>query len=427
MMIVGPWYLRLLEGVGKVYLRDEQLLIDELERFYSGDHRLIIAFRHVAKEDAPVMMYTLSRRIQRFIRKRNRNKPKAERIIAHAQFLYGSDVLEWAGKAAAWLFPRIGCVPVQNRGANKNGLNILRKAMREGKFPIALAPEAQVTYQMYMCSSIAPGIASLATWGEESSKEVTIIPISLGYRHSEEPENFIRSVLARWESQTGIPLEGRDKHPILTLLQEATVKTVIMLEQLFQIELPTDSTSTLRDRILTICDKALVQAESMAGLDREGSLLDRVFRLRYRGVEDIHPQEFNPKHLSPVGRSIADRHAMEAHIYLRHSQLVDVLEYIDPSYIAAPCSAGRACEYALNLLDVTNRLSGGNINTRYSPRGKAALVDVGKPIRLSKIQAKGTAGNRKKRLQQISEAVSDSLQDVSRSMEGHWENRYFES
>jgi hypothetical protein len=78
-------------------------------------------------------------------------------------------------------------------------------------------------------------------------------------------------------------------------------------------------------------------------------------------------------------------------------------------------------------LDVTNRLSGGNINTRYSPRGKAALVDVGKPIRLSKIQAKGTAGNRKKRLQQISEAVSDSLQDVSRSMEGHWENRYFES
>lgn len=426
-MLVGGTYLRLVEGVEKVHLHDEHILIDELERFYKGDHRLIIAFRHVAKEDAPVMMYTLSRRIQRLIRRRNRHKPKSERIIAHAQFLYGSDVLEWAGKAAAWLFPRIGCVPVQNRGTNKNGLDILRLAMRDGKFPIALAPEAQVTYQMYNCSSIAAGVSSLATWAEESSKHVTIIPISLGYRHTEEPETFIRSVLARWEHQTGIPLEGLGDLPILTLLQDATVKTVILLEQLFQVSVPTDSTMTLRRRILAVCDKALSQAESLADLRSEGSLLDRVFRLRYRGVEDIHPQEFNTKELSPLGRNIADRHAMEAHIYLRHSQLVDVLEYIDPSYIASPCSAGRACEYALNLLDVTNRLSGGNINTRFSPRGKLALVDVGKPVRLSEIQAKETTGNRKKRLQQISDAVYRGLQEVSQSMEDRWESRYFES
>lgn len=427
MMVVGGSYLRLVEGVKKVLLHNEHVLIDELERFYNGNHRLIIAFRHVAKEDAPVMMFSLSRRIQRLIRKRNRNKPKGERIIAHAQFLYGSDVLEWAGKAAAWLFPKIGCVPVQNRGANKNGLNILRKAMRDGKFPIALAPEAQVTYQMYRCSSIAAGVSSLATWGEESSKDVTIIPVSIGYRHTKEPEAFIRSVLARWEHQTGLRLEGRKEQPILALLQQATIQTVSMLEELFQISVLTNSESPIRERILAICDKALAQAESLAQLRTEGSLLDRVFRLRYRGVEDIHPQGFDPRNLPPLGRNLADFHAMEAHIYLRHSQLVDVLEYIDPSYIVAPCSAGRACEYVLNLLDVTNRLSGGNINTRYSPRGKLALVDVGVPVRISEVSSHNPKGNRRHKLQQITETVFEGLQKVSQEMEPRWESKFFET
>ena len=428
MILIGGWYLRLFEGIRRLDLYNERTLIEELEQFYRNDHRLIIAFRHAAKEDAPVMMYALNRKLHRFIRKRNRNKGKHERIIAHARFLYGSDVLEWAGKMAAWLFPKIGCVPVQNRGSNRQGLTILRREMREGTFPIALAPEAQVTYHMYRCSDVAPGIASLASWGAESSKDVTVVPVAIGYRHAEDPDGHIRSVLRRWQQRTGLELEGREEVPILELLIKATELTVHLLESVYPPANDRDMANlTVRERIISVCETALTKAETIAGITSEGSLLDRVFRLRYLGVEAVHPEEYDPGALPPLGRNIADMHALEAHVYLRHAQVVDVLEYIDPSYIAPPCSAGRACEYALNLLDVVNRLEGGNINTRFSPRGKEALVYVGTPLRVHELLQKGSADTRKKKLRTIIEAVHAALDSTSGEMEKRWEHTTFES
>ena len=428
MILVGGWYLRLFEGVRNVSLHNESTLIEELEQFYRNDHRLIIAFRHAAKEDAPVMMYALNRKLHRLIRKRNRNKLRHERIIAHARFLYGSDVLEWAGKMAAWLFPKIGCVPVQNRGSNRQGLTILRKEVREGTFPIALAPEAQVTYHMYRCSTVAPGIGSLAVWGAESAKDVTVVPIAIGYRHAEDPEQCIRSLLRRWEQQTGLSLEGRDKRPILELLGLATTLTVDLLETVYTPSRePLAHEPTLRERIVAVCEVALTKAETLAGIESEGSLLDRVFRLRYLGVEAVHPEQYDPSSLPQLGRSVADMYALEAHVYLRHAQVVDVLEYIDPSYIAPPCTAGRACEYALNLLDVVNRMEGGNINTRYSPRGKDSMVHIGTPLRLSQVLNTAPSSTRKRQLKSIMDSVHTSLDTTSKEMESHWEHTTFDS
>ncbi|HCG63076.1 MAG: hypothetical protein A2Y31_13630 [Spirochaetes bacterium GWC2_52_13] len=426
MIVVGGWYLRILEGVRNVEIADAELLIDELERFYNGEQRLVIAFRHVAKEDAPVMMYALNRKLQRMIRKRNRTRRKEDRIIPHARFLYGSDVLDWAGKAAAWLFPKIGCVPVQNRGNNKNGLDILRREMRDGTFPIALAPESQVTYHMYRCSPLAAGVASLAVWGGSDDKEVTIIPVAIGYRHGGDPLQVIRNVMHRWEEQTGLHLENPESRPPLELLLEATQLTVELLEQLYAIDRKKDD-GNLRDRILHICEIAMRKAEMLALVEPQGSLLDRLFRIRYSAVEAIHPHRFIPNQLPQLGRSIADFHALEAHVYARHSQLVDVLQYVDPSYIAAPCSTGRACEYALSLLDVLNRVQGGNINTRYSPKGKKALVSVGSPVRVSEIEKTAMGLSRKERLSKLSEAIFEALQTTSEAMEPLWEPQVFDA
>ena len=421
MRLVGKWYLRVFEGIDSVDIDHPGILMDALERFYTGEQRLIIAFRHVAKEDAPVMMYALNNRLRRLIRQRNRTLGPAARIIGHAQFLYGSDVLDWAGKAAAWLFPKIGCVPVQNRGSNRNGLDILRKQMQEGLFPIALAPESQVTYHMYACSPLAPGVASLALWGEHDDKSVVVIPVAIGYRHSDEVDTFIRSSLQRWETLTGMVLTDREHAPVLTLLLEATEKTVSMLESWYDMEILTEKRST-RQRDLDICERSMRKAEQLAKVEPEGNLLDRLFRIRYRGVEAIHPHHFDPRELPPLGRSLADFSALEAHVYLRHSQLVDVFQYLDPAYIDAPCSEGRACEYVLNLLDVINRLQGGNVNTRFSPAKKEALVSIGTPVQISDIRAHG----RRERLAAIGDAVFDALQKTSVEMEKSWEHHKLE-
>lgn len=419
MIFVGGWYLRLFERVRKVELHNEEKIIQELEKFYQGENRVIIAFRHAAKEDAPVMMYALNRRLNRKIRSANRRRRGTKKIIGHAKFLYGRDVLDWAGKAAAWLFPRIGCVPVQNRSTNRTGLTILRTEMQEGRFPIALAPEGQVTYHMYQSSEISSGIASLAYWGQQSTKNVTVVPVALTYRHTDDPDLFIREMLLKWEKLSGQSLERAHDTPIIQLLIQATEKTVELLEQVYSIA--SDIQSDLRDRIIAVCEKALQTAEMMCGLQAEGTLLDRLFRIRYQGVEAIRPELFDPKELPPVQRSIADLHALEAHVYLRHSQIVDVLQYIDPDYISPPCSSGRACEYVLNLLDVLNRVRGGNINTRYTPKGKRAMVSFGEPVRLQEIrQLEGLP--RKERLKAITEIVRDALDEVSHHTESIWED-----
>jgi hypothetical protein len=421
MITVGSWYLRFVEGVSKIHIHNEEQLMDELESFFANDHRLIIAFRHVAKEDAPVLMYALNRKLQHLARKRNRSKLPNERIIPHAQFLYGSDVLEWAGKAAAWLFPRVGCIPVQNRVLHKQSLNMLRTEIQQGSFPIALAPEGQVTYHMYHCSPIASGIVSLADWAAQNAQEVTILPIALGYRHAQDQTSFIRTVLTRWQNQTGIILKDVKKSSILDLLHEATNHTVTLLESLYSCNQEGHTTTTLRERILALCEVVMERAESIAQSPSEGPILDRIFRLRYLGLNAIRPHH-NGNVQSPIYRSFADVKAMEAHTYLQHTQLVDVLEYIDPVYITSPCTAGRACEYALNLLDVTNRIQEGNINSRYSPRRKGAYVYIGEAIHLEKDKTKTEPLSRKNRYHTLIQTVQEALETTSREMEDFIEN-----
>ncbi|TVQ28877.1 MAG: hypothetical protein EA382_00990, partial [Spirochaetaceae bacterium] len=100
-------------------------------------------------------------------------------------------------------------------------------------------------------------------------------------------------------------------------------------------------------------------------------------------------EDVDPDRLSPAERALADHRAELAAAAQRHEQIVDVLEYVRPDYIAAGCSTKRLVEYALNLLDVTNRMRGGNIDSRYSPSGKRAHLLFGDPIDASACLAAG--------------------------------------
>ena len=171
--MIAPLYLRKAEGVSSVTIEHLELLFEAFKNHFSGRKKLIIAFRHVAKEDAPVLMYLIHKKLKKAIRTYNKTVDRNERIIGHAQFLYGADVLEWAGTLAAYVFPRLGAIPVINRTNNSKGLSLLKETMKKGEFPVALAPESQVTYHMGTVAQTSKGISSLAFWGEN----VSIIPI----------------------------------------------------------------------------------------------------------------------------------------------------------------------------------------------------------------------------------------------------------
>ena len=394
MRSVGKLYLRFFEGVSSVSLKKDGSLINGFHAFYAEDTRLILTFRHSAKMDAPVLLYSLSKLLGKSARKQGLPMP----TVPHVRFLYGKDVLNWAGMAAVWLFPRIGNIPVVNGESNRDSLSLLRSEIKSGRFPIALAPEGQVTYHMYRCSPIASGTASLAKWGIESGKDVTIIPIIIGYRYADDYAEFVLDMLGRWEKETGISLhlEGlstsakNEKSPLQTqqkifnFLLDATHQTLLLLEDFYHLEKNSDihmhNTEGLTGRISRVCESALHAAELLVPIEPQGSWLDRVFRIRYKGMSNLYPETFDPRKLHAFPRNIADFRSIEARIYLRHSQIVDVLEYFDTSYIEPPCEPERYCEYALNLLDVINRMKGGDINSRYNPGNIQAFVSAGEPI-----------------------------------------------
>ena len=114
------------------------------------------------------------------------------------------------------------------------------------------------------------------------------------------------------------------------------------------------SPEALRRRIVALCDTVLRVGENVHGLAAEGSLLDRVFRLRDAGWRRMFRDDLEK--LSPVERSLADAAAEEAKIAARHMELVDVLEYLDPAYMSPEGPFERLVEYAVNLQDVVNRL-----------------------------------------------------------------------
>ncbi len=75
-------------------------------------------------------------------------------------------------------------------------------------------------------------------------------------------------------------------------------------------------------------------------------------------------------------------------------------------------------EVCLTLLDVLNRLRGGTINTRFSPKGKVGGLYIGDPLRLKTII--GDEGGRKGRLGAIQHAVQNGLQTASEALEEQW-------
>ena len=382
--LAGSLYVRLALGINVLKLANPEVLSNEIKAFKEGRQSLIITFRHTAKEDAPALLVAVKE--------------------SHLCFLYGRDVLNWAGRVTRFLFPRLGFVAVQNRGNNKEGMHYLRKEVQQGRFPIALAPEGQVTYHGHRCEPIEMGVANLASWALEGGKEVVILPIAIGYRYADDLE----TLLARWQKETGEALTQTGMHQRLF---EACNKSLELVASFFGIPLPEEADFIIRRNLL--CEALLCLGEAQAGIQgEEGSILDRLFRLRYRGEDTLFNQEEQAHSL--LQRAKATYRQAGAHHSLRISQVVDILEYLDPSYLHEGEEENRLFEVALNLLDINNRLCGGSINTRYSPKGKRATILAGEPIRLTAQPADN--GGRRKRLTLIHEAVYRGLQQASRDL-----------
>lgn len=434
--LLSPLYLRFGEGVSRVEVEGVTTLVEEYHRFRRGESRLVVPFRHPSASDAAVVGYLFGRRLPELARREGR----PIRGPAFVHFLYGRGVPLWAGPPTGWLLPRLGAIPVYHQRIDSRGMRAVREALKVGRFPVALAPEGQVTYYNKKVGELELGTGRIALWGTEDLRapgettEVRILPISLEYRYGPGAGASLDKALRWIEEQTGIAAGSDHRRPgpeIYRALLRMTEALLDFLDRLYAPFLrirgateperrsatgahrPTGWAESLTVRVTATCEAVLRAGEAVHNLSEEGPLLKRVLRLRDAGWRRMYRDDL--EELRPAERVFADTLAKQAHDAKLHMEVADALEYLDPCYIAPEGPFERFLEYALTVQDVVNRLGGGTIASRMRPSGRVAIVTVGDPRGVTNLTGAGEIGASGRRAAaQVNEYIRSEFQRLIR-------------
>ncbi|MFP4365067.1 MAG: hypothetical protein ACLFR1_14490, partial [Spirochaetia bacterium] len=344
--------------------------------------------------------------------------------MPNAHFLYGRNVPNYSGKITEWLFPSLGHIPVLNAAVDRKSMENIRDAITSGSFPIALAPEGQVTYHMHKVENIERGTAVMAQWAHKElsqkgeAKDIRILPIAIGYQFLRGYEELFNDVLSRLREETGLDLIKEDDwYATWYSAGKQVLQHIEQMLQKYHEKAFTDYAPDEKEQIEQLCKKILTISEEMSGLSANNdSIINRVFKVRYSAMRKQYREDVDPEKLPPLEKIVADYHAAEAHMYLRYNEIVDILEYIDFDYIYPGCKENRLAEFALNILDIVNRAEGGSISTRYYPKGRSPIMYIGEPISTIDILNDEDIGRREK-ANQINDMLFRGMSETSEKLE----------
>ena len=408
--LFAPLYLRAALHLRVQPLQHIEPLLDEFKRFFENESKLILVFRHVHVHDAQVMFYLLNNIVHFQAKKRRILYP----YRPHAHFLYGRGVPVWGGAYLEWLFSRLGGIPVHHRKLDREGLDVVRRYLQQGPYPIALAPEGQVTYHNELVYDIEPGFAQLAMWARHDaakaggSQDVRILPISQYYDYGEEGVHIRSRLIDRIIRETGIELEGplepnRPAKPILRQIgAELLTKIEVFYAQFYNIPALTPVHSERdkggrpgrqecsRRRVEHLVDQVLKMQERRLGIQHPPKgFTPRIYIVRLEGWNRIFVRNSanneQRKNAAPLEHELQNFIATEAGLFARHLEVVDLLAYFQPEYALESDDANRHIEFLLNLLDAVNRLKGGTIGQREHTRSTKVKLSIGNPISLNSL------------------------------------------
>lgn len=400
--IVGPLYRRLGMGIPRIEIVDAQNEDSVYRNNVPASTKRIYAFRHPSPDD-PQVVFTVLDALHRPGGTLHRNRSTTRRVIGASQspiFLYGRDVPIWAGPIAAWLLPRIGAISVFHEQVQRDSMDEVYRAFRNDPSPIALAPEAQITYHNYRVAPTQRGTARLsveaAVARRDSDTAVEVVPIGLEYRYPDRDNRRLRRLIAAIDRRIyrdgSISVVHDDA--FVGALWKRWDQMISILEARYRLKTPgTDEIDAehFNDRVARVTQAALHAGETSFGLPIDHTLdpISRVFRLRRTYWNALFPQPGT----SNIENELLDLDSIRARMEARHFQLVDVTAYLDFTYLetrgivpGAPCPpAGstdhaRLVEYVLLLGDILGRVMGHTIAARPSWRGRRCIVRFGSPI-----------------------------------------------
>jgi len=405
--LLARLYLFLFFGVARTVLKGEEHLFKAFERSLSGKSRCIIAFRHPNGGEPQLLSWFFLFKLRRLAKKAGVHFAR----WPHAVFVYGYEVVRWGGWVARFIMPNMGAMPVHHAKMDSKGMARIYTAIANGPYPVALAPEGQVSYTADAVPRLEPGVIRI---GFQAAKQLAekgsdcpleILPISVHFRFGSWGNFTLDLLLKKIEKVCGFSGTCRKKMLFTERVKQCRDHILGVIEKRYQIASDIAITSaSFEERLDRVINIALDTAERMLGIKAEGDFFARMYRVRQICWDRIFiPGIDNLEGMSAVERCSADLYAGEAWYISRHMELVDFSWYFRIPLPTEEMVIHKKVEYVQNLWDFASRSMGGAFSNRVSIFPRKVIIHTAPAINLSE---RLPSFNRDKKAQ-IALAMSD--------------------
>jgi hypothetical protein len=381
----GRLYLLIFLGIARIVLhKEDKILFDAFKRALAGESRCIIAFRHPNGGEPQILTWFFLFKLRILAARKGIRFARRP----HAVFVYSYEVIRWGGWGARYFMPNLGAMPIHHSKVDNQGMSRIYNAIVDGPYPVALAPEGQVSYTIDRVPRLEPGVIRIGFNAAKRLKDrgevspVEILPLSIHFHFGVWGSMSMGMLLRKIEKFCGLPRQDRKKLPFGERVKQCRDHILGVNESRFQIK--SDDTLSFEERLDRVIIAALETAERMLELKREGELFSRLYRLRQLCWDRIFvPIVDNIDNLTPVERSILDLQAGEAWYIGRYQEVAGFCWYFRTPVPAEDATLHKKIEYVQNLWDFANRTMGGAYYERVSIFPRKVIIRTAPVINLS--------------------------------------------
>jgi len=419
--IIYP-YLRYALKFRKIEIANPEAVVAVFREFQEGRTRLTLAFRHPYGDEPQLMFHVFENLVPRYARRLK--KPLKHKSAVRP--VHDFAVALWGDAVIRFILPRVGAVPVYHVKYDRDSVRGIRGVMKDGKNPLGIASEGQISYHAETLPRIEQGTVRMGFWCARDlekagrGEHVTVLPLSVHYRYFRKDMKKVVRALRHVETLCGLDGEtvsGADAAPakLLPRVDRVEDRLLELTEQYYKdtYAYQPPETASRHGRWLALQPFSLSVAEHALGMDPgNADTIRRMYAVRQAAWDRIYP-ETPVEGLSPLKAAFADRRAGEAWYAMRHMELVDLMSYHDDGYFSADAPESqtfdRLVETVYTLEDLTHRLMGGNIVNRPNTIRKNAVIVAGETMDLTQSLPEYRA-NARQTVQALTDALAQNFE-----------------
>ena len=348
--------------VNRFYLKGITLDVDaeSMSRLKMTEgHPTVLAPNHAAHAD-PAVVFLLSKQLSQ----------QYCYLTARETFDKGR-----FGGLYSFLLQRLGAYSIVRGTADRNAFRTTRELLSEGKWPLVIFAEGEISRQNDTVMRFERGIVQLCFWAlddiakTETDKPLYVVPIGIKYHYPQDMWDDIDAALTELEENI---LPPADRVPIERYERLRRIGVVIFKTLAAEYQYKVDETVALDVHIEKLKAQILSHAERIMGIDSDADVLTRVRALKnlvdaevYKDIEQMTEYE----------RKIHDELLQKfQRFYPDLERLINFISISD-GYVAEEQSAER-------FLEVIIRLEREVFGTSKMRGPRVASVRVGEPKNL---------------------------------------------